>query len=134
MRFAPSRALLVSALLIAAAPFAPALADETRIVPSGLNQQIDFFASVNPDCSSPGLPTVRLIDGPQAGTITTDRGRDFMAFPHGNVRAACNKRRVAGLKMFYRSPKGFMGTDRVRILVISASGTGREATYSIQAR
>ena len=134
MRLARLRTHLLLALLAGAAGLGPALADETRIVPSGANQQIDFFASVNPDCSSPGLPTVRLIDGPQAGTITTDKGRDFMAFPRGNIRSACNKRRLVGLKMFYRAPKGFMGMDHVRILVISASGTGREASYAIQAR
>ena len=134
MRITRTRNPLLPGLLAAAALCGPALADETRIVPSGTNQQIDFFASVNPDCSSPGLPVVRLVDGPQAGTITTDKGRDFMAFARGNPRSSCNKRRVAGVKMFYRSPKGFMGTDHVRILVISASGTGREATYAIQAR
>ncbi|MDX7953632.1 hypothetical protein P7D22_20930 [Lichenihabitans sp. Uapishka_5] len=132
MRFFPCQPLL--ALLLIAGTVEAAHADEARIVPSGTNQQIDFFASVNPDCSTPGLPTVRLIDGPQAGTVTTDKGRDFMAFPHGNPRSACNKRRVAGLKMFYRAPKGFMGTDHVRILVISANGIGREASYAIQTR
>lgn len=134
MRIIRARTFSLSALLAVVALSGPAVADETRIVPSGANQQIDFFASVNPDCSSPGLPTVRLVDGPQAGTVTTDKGRDFMTFPRGNPRSACNKRRVAGVKMFYRSPKGFMGTDHVRILVISGSGTGREASYAIQAR
>ncbi|MCW6508984.1 hypothetical protein [Lichenifustis flavocetrariae] len=109
-------------------------AEEARIVPSGVNQQIDFFASVNPDCSTPGLPTVRLVEGPSRGTVTTDKGRDFMTFARGNVRSACNKRRVMGVKLFYRSEKGFMGVDRVKILVISAAGTGREAIYAIQAR
>jgi hypothetical protein len=112
----------------------PARADEARIVPSGSNQQIDFFASVNPDCSSPGLPTVRLVDGPNQGVITTDKARDFLPFAHGNVRSACNKKRVAGLKLFYKSPKGFMGTDHVRILILSSAGTGREASYDIQSR
>ena len=134
MQIARCSTRLFAAVATLVAGLGHALADETRIVPSGANQQIDFFASVNPDCSSPGLPTVRLIDGPQAGTITTDKGHDFMAFSHGNPRAACNKRRVAGLKMFYRAPKGFMGMDHVRVLVISASGTGREASYAIQAR
>jgi hypothetical protein len=109
-------------------------ADETRVVPSGVNQQIDFFASVNPDCSSPGMPTVRLVDGPSQGTVTTDKARDFLPFPNGNVRSACNRKRVAGVKLFYKSPKGFMGTDHVRILIISSAGTGREASYDIQSR
>ena len=123
--------LAASALIIGPAA---ARADETRIVPSGSNQQIDFFASVNPDCSSPGLPTVRLVDGPSQGAITTDKARDFLPFSHGNVRAVCNRKRVAGVKLFYKSAKGFMGMDHVRILIISAAGTGREANYDIQSR
>jgi hypothetical protein len=129
MRIATPLSLLL--LLIAAGP---AAADEMKTVPSGANQQIDFFASVNPDCSSIGRPTVRLVEGPSKGTVTTDKGRDFMAFPQSNVRHMCNRRRVAGTKLFYKSQPGFLGLDRVRILILSGSGTGREATYAIQVR
>ncbi len=113
---------------------AAAAADQTRTVPSGKNLQIDFYASVNPDCSSIGFPTVRLIDGPNDGVITTDKARDFMSFPRTNVRFKCNKRRVAGLKLLYQSTTEFFGTDRVRLLVISASGGEREATYVINVK
>ena len=44
-----------------------------RTVPSGINQRIDFLASVNPDCTSIGLPTVRLVEGPSNGVVTTDK-------------------------------------------------------------
>lgn len=111
-----------------------AAADQVRTVPSGKNVRIDFFASVNPDCSSIGLPTVRLIDGPGNGVITTDKARDFMSFPQTNVRAKCNKRRLAGLKLLYQSTTEFFGIDRVRLLVISASGGEREATYVINVK
>jgi hypothetical protein len=113
---------------------APALADDIKAVPSGVDQQIDFFASINPDCSSIGIPTVRLVDGPYKGMITTDKGRDFKTFPRGNPRHVCNRKRVAGLKLFYKSQKGFLGTDRVHILILSGSGTGRDETYNIQVR
>ena len=132
MRAGVFRRLLIAATRGAHA--GAARADGTRIVPSGTNQQIDFFASVNPDCSSPGLPTVRLVDGPNQGVVTTDKARDFLPFAHGNVRAACNRKRVAGVKLFYRSAQGFMGVDHIRVLIISAAGTGREATYDIQSR
>lgn len=108
--------------------------EEVRTVPSGKNQRIDFLASVNPDCSSPGLPTVRLIEGPSNGVVTTDPAMDFKAFPRGNVRARCNARRVRGLKLLYQSTSEFFGIDRVRLLVISASGGEREATYLINVR
>lgn len=109
-------------------------ADIARTVPSGKNQRIDFLASVNPDCSPIGIPTVRLVEGPQNGVVTTDRAKDFLPFPKTNIRSRCNGRRVAGLKLFYQSTSEFFGVDRVRLLVISASGGEREATYVIQVK
>lgn len=111
-----------------------ATADEARTVPSGVNQRIDFFASVNPDCSSIGIPTVRLIDGPSHGVVTTDKAKDFMAFAPPNPRSRCNRRRVAGTKLFYQSETQYFGIDRVRLLIISGSGREREATYVIQVK
>jgi hypothetical protein len=105
-----------------------------RTVPSGKNQRIDFLASVNPDCSSMGTPTVRLVEGPNNGVVTTDKAKDFLPFPKGNVRSRCNGRRVSGLKIFYQSTVEFFGVDRMRLLVISASGGEREATYVIQVK
>ena len=57
-----------------------------------------------------------------------------MPFPKTNVRSKCNGRRVAGLQLFYQSTTEFLGVDRVRLLVISASGGEREATYLIQVK
>ena len=111
-----------------------AAADEARTVPSGTNQRIDFFASVNPDCTSIGIPTIRLIDGPSHGVVTTDKAKDFLAFARPNPRFKCNRRRVAGTKLFYQSETQYLGIDRVRLLIISGSGSEREATYVIQVK
>ncbi len=123
-----------SLVLLLAATASAQAADQVRTVPTGKNQRIDFFASVNPDCTSIGLPTVRLVEGPSNGVVTTDKARDFMPFPKTNVRSKCNGRRVAGLKLFYQSTTEFLGVDRVRLPVISASGGEREATYLIQVK
>ena len=121
-------------LLLLLSVSSPAAADEARTVPSGANQRIDFFASVNPDCTSIGVPTIRLIDGPSHGVVTTDKARDFMSFARPNPRFKCNRRRVAGTKLFYQSETQYFGFDRVRLLIISGSGSEREATYVIQVK
>ena len=92
------RKAMRSLVLVLVSATSAQAADLVRTVPSGKNQRIDFFASVNPDCSTIGLPTVRLVDGPSDGVITTDKAKDFMSFPRSNVRFKCNGRRVAGLK------------------------------------
>lgn len=124
----------LSFLAVLACGAQPAAADEIRSVPSGINRQIDFLASINPDCSSIGVATVRLIEGPSHGVVTTDKGRDFKPFAAPNPRHACNGRRLNGLKVFYQSEQGFFGVDRVRLLVVAASGTEREADYEIRVR
>ncbi len=124
----------LAALCLLAALTTPALADATKFVPTGSNQQIDFFASVNPDCSPAGLPVVRLIEGPYRGVITTDKGRDFLPFPASNVRHTCNRKRLAGTKLFYKSAPHMIGADHVKLLILSGSGAGREADYDIQVR
>lgn len=111
-----------------------AFADIAKAVPSGTTRQIDFFASLHPDCSPTGMPVVRLIDGPSKGLITTESGRDFLPFAKGNPRSRCNAHRVSGLKLLYRSADAFVGADRVRILILSGSGESREAIYTIQVR
>lgn len=124
------RCLLV--LLVTAT--AARAAEIARTVPSGKNQRIDVLASVNPDCSAIGIPTVRLVEGPDHGVVTTDRAKDFLPFPKTNIRSRCNGRRVMGLKLFCQSTTEFFGADRVRLLVISASGGEREAVYAIQVK
>lgn len=111
-----------------------ACAEIGKAVPSATTQQIDFFASLHPDCSATGTPVVRLIEGPTKGLITTEKGRDFLPFAKGNPRSRCNMRRVSGIKLLYRSADAFVGTDRVRILILSGSGESREAAYTIEVR
>lgn len=53
-------ALSLAPLLIATA--SAHAADQFRTVPTGKNQRIDVFASVNSDCTSMDLPTVRRVD------------------------------------------------------------------------
>ena len=126
--------MLCSLLVLLVMANAAQAAEIMRTVPSGKNQRIDFLASVNPDCSSMGTPTVRLVEGPDNGVVTTDKAKDFLPFPKGNIRSRCNGRRVSGLKIFFQSTTEFFGVDRVRLLVLSASGGEREATYVIQVK
>ena len=58
---------LLASALIALIP-GVARADIAKVVPTGTTRQIDFFASIHPDCSPTGTPVVRLIDGPSKGS------------------------------------------------------------------
>ena len=95
----------------------------SRAVASGQKLRLDFLYSLNPDCTSMGFATVRIIEQPKHGRITAANGAGFSTFPHNNLRYECNKRRSDGVIVTYKPDPGFTGTDAVNIDAIFASGT-----------
>jgi hypothetical protein len=53
----------------------------TLTVVSGERQRIDFISVLNPDCSSAGYVTVRVIAPPAHGELTTEKGIDYPTYP-----------------------------------------------------
>src|SRR4051794_6852527 len=80
-----------------------------RIAASGKQIKLGFFATVNPDCSSTGDPTVRITQAPEHGRVSIPAGRDFPIFSEPNPRTVCNTRRVQGRIASYVSERGFVG-------------------------
>ena len=62
----------------------------TTIV-SGERQRIDFISVLNPDCTSAGYVTVRIITPPVHGELTTERGLEYTSYPKNNQRYQCNE-------------------------------------------
>jgi hypothetical protein len=63
---------------------------------SGERQRIDFYAVLNPDCTTRGYVTVRVITPPVHGELTTERGVDYTNYPKENQRYQCNLAKSAG--------------------------------------
>jgi hypothetical protein len=74
--------------------------------------QIDFLYSINPDCSSIGVASVRTIEGPQHGKLTIGKGSGFTNFPQENPRQACNRRRTEGMLMYYQPGAEYLVPSR----------------------
>jgi hypothetical protein len=106
----------------------------TRAVASEQKLRLDFLYSLNPDCTSMGFATVRIIEQPKHGMITIENGTGFPAFPQTDPRFECNKRRSDGVVVIYEPESGFTGTDSVNIDVIFAAGTSRKGHYSIEVK
>ena len=101
---------------------------------SGRPLKLSFFGTTNPDCSSVGRPTIRLIGAPEHGRATVTQTTDFPSFPSSNLRSVCNQRRVAGTALYYVSQRGFFGMDHVEVEIIFASGSLRQQSYTINVR
>jgi hypothetical protein len=106
----------------------------TKYAISGRPLKLSFFSSTNPDCSSLGRPTIRLVRAPEHGRVTVTQTNDFPNFSASNIRSACNRRRVAGTAIYYASQRGFIGTDYVQAEVIFASGNLRQPSFTINVR
>lgn len=93
--------------------------------------QVDFLYSLNPDCSSIGVVSVRTIEEPKHGKLTIGEGSGFSSFPQDNPRQACNRRRSEGMLMYYRPEPGYLGSDSVTVDIIYGDGASRKRHYAI---
>jgi hypothetical protein len=100
VRLTPVAATTAPALV---APAAPNTVDLKRAVASGGKLRLDFLYSINPDCTSIGFATVRIVEQPRHGRITVDNGTGFTNFPASNPRAECNKRSGPAARRLRRS-------------------------------
>lgn len=104
-------------------------------VVSGARERIDFITSLNPDCTSPGYVTVRVITPPVHGELTTERGFDYSAYPTGNQRYQCNLKKSPVVNIYYKSSPGYVGSDTATIEQVSPIiAVARTSTYTITVR
>jgi Domain of Unknown Function with PDB structure (DUF3857)/Transglutaminase-like superfamily len=108
--------------------------ERTRVVASDQKLRLDFLYALNPDCTSIGFATVRIIEQPHHGRITVENGTGFTNFPQNNLRYQCNKSRADGVVVIYEPHSGFTGTDSVNIEAIYPTGTSGKRHYSIEVK
>jgi len=117
-----------------AAPAAPKTIDSSFTVAADKTIQLAFLYSINPDCTSIGFATVRVVEQPKHGKITIENGTGFTSFPTSNPRAECNKRRSDGVTVIYQPEPGYTGTDSLDFDAVLASGTVNRRHYTIDVR
>ena len=59
----------------------------TRVVASGAKQRMNFYASLNPDCSATGDVNVRVTKQPEHGTVETVATTDYIHYAKENIRS-----------------------------------------------
>jgi hypothetical protein len=115
----------------AAPPTPPQTAEVGRIAIMDRKLRLDFLTSLNPDCSSLGFITVRIVEPAQHGNVAVDHGTGFPNYAQNNPRVECNKRQMEGTVVFYDPNSGFVGADSLTLEAISPSGGSLKRHYSI---
>jgi hypothetical protein len=108
--------------------------DVRKTIPSGKAQLLDFFTSLNPNCSLYGETQVRVSAPPRNGDLIIRNGSGVTSYPRSNQRYACNERYVRGVEIFYRSYGGYVGPDSLSIEVFFPDGEASPSSYYIQVR
>jgi hypothetical protein len=117
-----------------AAPVPPKPVEISRVVAADQDRRLDFLYSINPDCTSIGYATVRIVEQPKHGTITIENSTGFTNFPAANLRAECNKRRSDGVVIIYKPEAGYTGPDSTDFDAIFATGNLSKRHYTIEVR
>jgi hypothetical protein len=106
----------------------------TRVVPSGTNQLISFYTSLNPDCSARGNLNIRVTKQPEHGTVETVATTNFPTYPKEHIRSKCNDHKVRGVQLNYKSAEKYVGDDALDLLVLFPNGFAWEVHYDISVR
>ncbi|AWN49311.1 hypothetical protein DK419_25620 [Methylobacterium terrae] len=93
-----------------------------RVVPMNEARAIGFFTSLFPDCSVQGPVVARLVEGPKHGSVRFSVEASFPRYTPGSALAACNARKVEGLKMTFEAAENYEGLDAYRVLIIYPDG------------
>jgi hypothetical protein len=106
----------------------------TRVVGSGTKQQIGFYTSLHPDCTTRGNIDIRVTKQPEHGSTDTTTAINFPSYPKEHARFKCNEHKVKGMQVNYKSAEKYVGNDELELLVLFPNGFGWEVRYNIDVR
>jgi hypothetical protein len=123
---------------VAASPNAQALWHQTleltRDAAAEQKLRLDFLYKILPGCSSAGPLTVRVLEQPQHGAVSIEKGKASTDFPKDDGRAACNTRQSDGTLVFYQSGADYRGADSLTLYVVSPLGDAVTRHYAIDVK
>jgi hypothetical protein len=115
-------------------PGGPHTLEFTRVVAAEQKLRVDFFYDIQPDCSSAGQTTIRILEQPQHGTLTIENGQAFTNFQKDNQRYDCNTRKSDGTLVFYQPNGDYSGADSITLYAIFPFGAAQTRHYAIDVK
>jgi hypothetical protein len=106
----------------------------TRVVASGSNERLGFFNTLNPDCITRGMATVRVTKQPEHGKIETTPAIRYPNYSKDHACYKCNQHRVKGAQVNYKPAEKYVGEDAFELLIIWPNGFAWELHYDVSVR
>jgi hypothetical protein len=104
------------------------------IVASGERTRVGTAFHLNPDCSSGGKITVRVVDNPNKGIAEVVDERGFTSYAKDTQTYKCNERESQITAIYYKSMDGFKGKDRFTVEMFFANGSYRKRVFNVDVR
>jgi hypothetical protein len=106
----------------------------TRVVASGAKVRINFYGSLNPDCTTRGDVDVRVTKQPEHGTVEITAATNFPGYPKERDRYKCNQHKVKGMQVIYKSAEKYTGNDEFDLLILFPTGFAWEHHFDVNVR
>src|ERR1700709_923803 len=117
-----TQAAILVPVIISPAFLTPPRIFPEKFVGSGGHVTLWEVTALNPDCSSNGPVTFKIIKSPTHGDMNIASTGVFPTYPPNNLRHVCNSRRVPGQRVSYTSRAGYSGMDLVEFETIYPAG------------
>jgi hypothetical protein len=98
------------------------------------SQRLNFFTSLNPDCTSRGRTEVRVVTPPMNGSIKIAYESDFPRYSAVSQRYECNRRRVTGTSVVYTPRRDFQGQETIVVEGFYPTGQLDRVTHTVNVR
>jgi hypothetical protein len=101
---------------------------------SGQRQWLQSFYAIDAECTSLGLPTLRVAKAPRHGRVSIEQSVALADVDKGDARSACNGKSVPATVIFYTSDPGFVGDDHAEFERIGVRGAYAYQVFTIKVR
>jgi hypothetical protein len=122
------------ALLATAPASAEAISTVYKVVHSGALAPMGFHYFLDDGCRSPGLVTINLVTPPQNGEISQGPRAAHPSYAATSHLAACNKVKVRGTEIYYRSTPGYQGPDSYVVERVFPNGDAQQFRIHLPVR
>ncbi|HEX4766314.1 MAG TPA: hypothetical protein VH414_08545 [Lichenihabitans sp.] len=133
---APAQDAVPAQDVTAGDPFAKLPKPSTAVEYAATDTRVrfDFLTILNPDCSTMGNLSFRVLTKPEHGEISFVPDDSFPNFKEANVRSRCNVGKVHGLSIYYKSNDQFVGEDKATVLYLYPDASADLMEYEIIVR
>jgi hypothetical protein len=93
-----------------------------------------FSTQSTPIAPLNGDINIRVTKQPEHGAVETAAATDFPNFERENIHYRCNRHKVRGQQVNYKSAEKYIGSDTLELLVLLPGGFAQEVHINIDVR